>query len=271
MLTRADVDDVGIRLGHGDGADGTESKLTVRDVLPGKARIIGLPHTAARVASVEDHWLRWGCRQSPGTTATERADAPPLSAAKELLSKVERAGAGSGFWAAATTGIATSASRARRRSILGGVMGARSVAHARTTVKAVDSSRSVTAASWIETKYGTVVRTTNRAAIDSMVASRPRLADARRRTRERRASRDRRDGIRRWRPSAVLCPRAQTRCGELVSHALNAGATGVIIPNVDTVRQAEESVRCVLGSRWPLARIVVRAESVEAVRNIGVS
>ncbi len=54
----------------------------------------------------------------------------------------------------------------------------------------------------------------------------------------------------------------------LISHALNAGAAGVIIPNVDTVAQAEESVRCVRISRWPKARVVVQAESAEAVRNI---
>lgn len=55
---------------------------------------------------------------------------------------------------------------------------------------------------------------------------------------------------------------------ELIDHALNAGATGAIIPNVDTVQQAEDSVRCVLGSRWSKARIVVQAESAVAVRNI---
>jgi len=56
--------------------------------------------------------------------------------------------------------------------------------------------------------------------------------------------------------------------GALVNHALDAGAAGVIIPNVDTPAQAEESVRCVRTSRWPLAKVVVQAESVQAVRNI---
>jgi len=54
----------------------------------------------------------------------------------------------------------------------------------------------------------------------------------------------------------------------LINHALEAGATGVIIPNVDTPAQAEESVRCVRTSRWSRAKVVVQAESAQAVRNI---
>jgi 2-keto-3-deoxy-L-rhamnonate aldolase RhmA len=56
--------------------------------------------------------------------------------------------------------------------------------------------------------------------------------------------------------------------GELINHALDAGATGVIIPNVDTVAQAEDAVHCVRASRWPKAKLVVQAESVAAVRKI---
>src|SRR5512140_3620866 len=54
----------------------------------------------------------------------------------------------------------------------------------------------------------------------------------------------------------------------LINYVLEAGATGVIIPNVDTPAQAEESVRCVRTSRWSRAKVVVQAESAEAVRNI---
>jgi len=54
----------------------------------------------------------------------------------------------------------------------------------------------------------------------------------------------------------------------LINHALESGATGVIIPNVDTPAQAEESVRCVRTSRRSRARVVVQAESAQAVRNI---
>lgn len=55
----------------------------------------------------------------------------------------------------------------------------------------------------------------------------------------------------------------------LIVHALSHGAQGIIVPNVDTVSQAEESVRLVRTSRWSSARVVVQAESAEAVRNIG--
>lgn len=62
--------------------------------------------------------------------------------------------------------------------------------------------------------------------------------------------------------------RVRTLDGALVGGVLEAGAAGVIIPNVDTIAQAEDSVRCVRASRRPNARVVVQAESAEAVRNI---
>lgn len=116
-------------------------------------------------------------------------------------------------------------------------------------------------------RYGTVVRSTERAVIDSLVASGL-------------------DWLMLDGEHASVGPAEITamvsavggrvpcyaRVRELdaaaVGHALNAGADGVIIPNVDSVRQAEESVRCVPGLCWPQARIVVQAESGEAVRNI---
>lgn len=53
-----------------------------------------------------------------------------------------------------------------------------------------------------------------------------------------------------------------------VHHALAHGAHGIIVPNVDTAAQAEESVRLVRTSAWPSAKIVVQAESGDAVRHI---
>jgi len=53
-----------------------------------------------------------------------------------------------------------------------------------------------------------------------------------------------------------------------ITHALAHGAYGIIVPNVDTVAHAEASVRWVRTSPWPQARVVVQAESAEAVRNI---
>lgn len=55
---------------------------------------------------------------------------------------------------------------------------------------------------------------------------------------------------------------------EAIRHALAHGAYGIIVPNVDTPKQAEESVRVVRTSQWPSARVVVQAESAAAVRNI---
>ncbi|MFA6165551.1 MAG: aldolase/citrate lyase family protein [Gemmatimonadaceae bacterium] len=55
---------------------------------------------------------------------------------------------------------------------------------------------------------------------------------------------------------------------EHVRHALAHGAYGIIVPNVDTAMQAEESVRLVRTSQWPSAKVVVQAESAAAVQNI---
>lgn len=55
---------------------------------------------------------------------------------------------------------------------------------------------------------------------------------------------------------------------EDILHVLGHGAYGIIVPNVDTVAQAEEATRLVRTSPWPSARVVVQAESVAAVRNI---
>lgn len=62
--------------------------------------------------------------------------------------------------------------------------------------------------------------------------------------------------------------RVRTLDGVLVNHALENGAEGVVFPNIDTVVLAEAAVHLVRDSRWPKARVVVQAESAEAVRNI---
>ena len=56
--------------------------------------------------------------------------------------------------------------------------------------------------------------------------------------------------------------------GEHIKHALAHGAYGVIVPNVDTAEQATECVRLVRTSAWPSAKVVVQAESADAVRLI---
>lgn len=62
--------------------------------------------------------------------------------------------------------------------------------------------------------------------------------------------------------------RVRSLDAELIRHALAHGAYGIIVPNVDTVADAKESVRLVRTSPWPHARVVVQAESADAVRNI---
>jgi 2-keto-3-deoxy-L-rhamnonate aldolase RhmA len=55
---------------------------------------------------------------------------------------------------------------------------------------------------------------------------------------------------------------------EHVKHALAHGAYGIIVPNVDTAAQAEECIRLVRTSQWPSAKVVVQAESADAVSHI---
>ena len=62
--------------------------------------------------------------------------------------------------------------------------------------------------------------------------------------------------------------RVRTLDRALVNNALENGAEGVVFPNVDTVALAEDAVRLVRDSRWPRTRVVVQAESAEAVRHI---
>jgi 2-keto-3-deoxy-L-rhamnonate aldolase RhmA len=62
--------------------------------------------------------------------------------------------------------------------------------------------------------------------------------------------------------------RVRTLDAEHVKHALAHGAYGIIVPNVDTAAQAEECVRLVRTSQWPSAKVVVQAESADAVYHI---
>ncbi len=62
--------------------------------------------------------------------------------------------------------------------------------------------------------------------------------------------------------------RVRTLDGDEIRHALAHGAYGIIVPMVDTVAHAEESVRLVRTSSWPAAKVVVQAESAAAVSNI---
>src|SRR5436190_18154246 len=52
-LAAADVDDVGIRRGYGEGADGA-GRLVIEDGCPGMAEVGGLPDSAIVDADIED-------------------------------------------------------------------------------------------------------------------------------------------------------------------------------------------------------------------------
>ena len=62
--------------------------------------------------------------------------------------------------------------------------------------------------------------------------------------------------------------RVRTLASAPVNNVLENGAEGVVFPNVDTVSIAQEAVRLVRDSHWSRARVVVQAESAEAVRHI---
>ena len=76
-LARADVDDVAIARGHGQGADGAHG-LGVEDRGPGAARVVGAPDPAIHRPEVEPPGLVRcaGHRQHP--PAAERADGAPV-------------------------------------------------------------------------------------------------------------------------------------------------------------------------------------------------
>ena len=78
----ADVDDVRIGRGDGEGADGA-GRLVVEDRLPGAAGVGGLPDAAVVDADVEDVRLAGNAGRADGAAAAERADHPPAHAVIE--------------------------------------------------------------------------------------------------------------------------------------------------------------------------------------------
>ena len=75
----ADVDDVGVGGGEGDGADGAGG-LVVEDGLPGAAEVVGLPDAAVVDADVEDVGLVGDAGGADGAAAAEGADVAPTQA-----------------------------------------------------------------------------------------------------------------------------------------------------------------------------------------------
>src|SRR6185503_18422607 len=84
LLAAADVDDVGIARRHGHGAD-RAAELAVADVLPGLARVLRLPHAAARAAEVVDVAIARDAADRPHAPAAERTDETPLERLEQNL------------------------------------------------------------------------------------------------------------------------------------------------------------------------------------------
>ncbi len=97
-LAGADVDDVGVGGGNGDGADGLH-RLGVEDRVPGAAGVVGLPHPAAHRAEVEGVGLAGHARHRDGTAAAHGADVAPVQAGQQgrgELRGLRRGGEGEG-------------------------------------------------------------------------------------------------------------------------------------------------------------------------------
>src|SRR5262245_2932265 len=73
LLAAAGIDDIGIRLADGDGADGAAEEA-VADILPGGAAVIGPPHAAAGAAEIEQPRFARHARHCRGAAPAERPD-----------------------------------------------------------------------------------------------------------------------------------------------------------------------------------------------------
>src|SRR5262249_54852734 len=81
-LAGADIDDVGIRRGDGNRANGGD-RLRVEDRLPRAARVRRLPDAAAPRTEVERARLTGHAADAVHAAAAKRSDHPPAEAAEE--------------------------------------------------------------------------------------------------------------------------------------------------------------------------------------------
>lgn len=81
---RADVDDVGVVLGHGDVTDGRRVEIAVGDDPPGRAVVLGLPDTTAGRAQVEGRWRGHRAGDRGDTPTPRRPDVPVLECTEVL-------------------------------------------------------------------------------------------------------------------------------------------------------------------------------------------
>ena len=83
-LTRADVDDIDVRLGNSDGTDGANVKVIVRDVFPGDAGIHRLPYTTTRCPHVIKPGVARHAGHSRNTAAAPWANQAPFKRRYQL-------------------------------------------------------------------------------------------------------------------------------------------------------------------------------------------
>ena len=79
----AGVDDVGVRGGHRQGADGGGVEEAVGDVLPVGAAVGGFPHSAGHGSEIGGHGVHRVARNGHHPAAARRADAAPLEVLQE--------------------------------------------------------------------------------------------------------------------------------------------------------------------------------------------
>jgi len=106
-LAHPDVYDVGVRLGHGNGAHRRALHLAVGDGSPGHAAIGGLPEPTADGAEVRLAWAALHATRGDRAAAAVGTDAPPLVALEDggIERRGRRArGAGSGGVSSARAG-----------------------------------------------------------------------------------------------------------------------------------------------------------------------
>ena len=95
-LAGADVDDVGVRRGDGDGADGADGNAVCRrDGEPGAAGVFGLPDAAADGAEVEGVGLAGNAGDAVGAASAHGSDVAPVQAVEQSLRILARLSLGS--------------------------------------------------------------------------------------------------------------------------------------------------------------------------------
>src|ERR1700732_4327285 len=84
-----DINDVGIRRSHRDGADRLR-RLVIEDGIPGASVIIGLPYSAVDLANVENVGLGGNADSGSSAAAAKRTNHPPVEFLVSILGNLLR-------------------------------------------------------------------------------------------------------------------------------------------------------------------------------------